>query len=92
VTVAIEVYGNYIGGEWIAGVDVAKNINPSDTRDVIAEYARASAKQATDAIEAASLAYPKWAASTPQQRFDALDAIGTEILARTLRSGFQPGW
>src|SRR5690606_6770867 len=27
-------------------------------------------------------AAPKWAASTPQQRFDALDFVGSEILSR----------
>jgi acyl-CoA reductase-like NAD-dependent aldehyde dehydrogenase len=73
---------NYIAGEWVAAADAAENINPSDTRDVIGLYARASATQATDAIAAAHTAQPQWAATTPQQRADALDAIGSEILAR----------
>jgi hypothetical protein len=34
------------------------------------------------AIAAAQSAAPGWAASTPQQRFDVLDFVGTEILAR----------
>jgi aldehyde dehydrogenase (NAD+) len=49
---------------------------------VIGEYAAADAAQARDAIAAAQAASARWASSTPQQRFDALDAAGSEILAR----------
>jgi acyl-CoA reductase-like NAD-dependent aldehyde dehydrogenase len=82
MSVAIEIYGNFVAGEWVGAATSAQNINPSDTDDVIAEYARGDAKQAADAIAAAAEAQPKWAKSTPQQRFDVLDAIGSEILAR----------
>jgi acyl-CoA reductase-like NAD-dependent aldehyde dehydrogenase len=81
------VHSNYINGEWLQGADVSRNINPSDTRDVVGEYARADATQADEAIAAAHAAFPKWALSTPQARFDALDAIGTEILARKQELG-----
>jgi acyl-CoA reductase-like NAD-dependent aldehyde dehydrogenase len=73
---------NLIGGDWTAGAQAAENINPSDTRDVVGLYALASADQARQAIAAAHAAQPRWAATTPQQRADALDAIGGEILAR----------
>ncbi|MGR6807073.1 aldehyde dehydrogenase family protein [Sphaerotilus natans] len=73
---------NHIAGEWVDGATAADNINPSDTRDVVGLYARADAGQAAEAIAAAHAAQPLWAASTPQQRFDALDAVGSEILAR----------
>jgi aldehyde dehydrogenase (NAD+) len=73
---------NFIGGEWVAGQDAAENVNPSDTRDVIGVYARAGAKQAMDAVAAAHAAVARCAAMTPQQRADALDAIGSEVLAR----------
>jgi len=73
---------NFIGGEWIAGASSCANINPSDTRDVIGEYAHADRAQASAAVEAATQAFPAWSLSTPQQRFDALDAAGSEILAR----------
>ena len=52
---------NYIAGEWLAGQDAAPNINPSDTRDVIGQYARASQDQARTAIAAAHAAQPVWA-------------------------------
>jgi aldehyde dehydrogenase (NAD+) len=54
---------------------------------VIGEYARADEAQARQAIAAAAAAFPKWSTSTPQQRFDALDFIGTEILARRAELG-----
>lgn len=52
----MNVKGNYIAGEWVAGTGSAENVNPSDTRDVIGLYARADAAQAADAIAAAQAA------------------------------------
>ncbi|SIR58809.1 aldehyde dehydrogenase family protein [Pseudacidovorax sp. RU35E] len=75
-------HGNYIGGEWTEGQDAAQNINPSDTRDVVGLYARASRADAEAAIAAAHAAQPAWAALSPQQRADALDQAGNEIQAR----------
>ena len=78
----IPEFKNYIGGEWVAGVDQRPNINPSDTSDVIGLYAQADAAQTEAAIAAAQAAFPAWASSTPQQRFDVLDAVGNALLAR----------
>jgi len=75
-------YANLIAGEWVRGSDASRNINPSDTNDVIGEYDRASAAQVDDAIAAARAAFPAWARTTVQQRSDILDKAGTEILAR----------
>ncbi|WER49438.1 aldehyde dehydrogenase family protein [Cupriavidus sp. WKF15] len=79
---------HYIGGQWHDSTDAAINHNPSDTNDVIDHYAQASAAQAREAIAAARLAAPVWARSTPQQRADALDRIGSEILARRKELGW----
>lgn len=78
---------NLIGGAWVEGEDVGQNINPSNTNEVVMEYARASAAQAHDAIAAAKAAFPAWSHSGIQQRFDILDAAGTEILARKAELG-----
>ena len=78
---------NWIGGAWVDGVSSTRNVNPSDLSDLIGEYAQADAEQTRQAIAAARDAFPKWALSTPQQRFDALDAVGTEILARKAELG-----
>jgi aldehyde dehydrogenase (NAD+) len=76
------LHKNLIGGEWLEGSSSTRNINPSNTDDVIGEYTYADAAQAKQAIAAAKAAAPGWRAATPQARADALDKIGSEILAR----------
>jgi acyl-CoA reductase-like NAD-dependent aldehyde dehydrogenase len=78
----VDPFPNYIAGTWTAGRDAAPNINPSDLSDTIGDYARASACQTAEAIEAAATAFPKWRTTSPLVRFEALDRIGSEILAR----------
>lgn len=75
-------YKNFIGGEWVAGAGVIHNINPSDTNDIVGEYAQADAAQTEEAIRAARDAFPAWAAANIQLRHDVLDAVGSELLAR----------
>ena len=48
------MFKNLIGGEWVEGPRVSRNINPSDTRDVVGEFAQADAAQARQAIAAAT--------------------------------------
>src|SRR6266404_1860270 len=76
------VQQNYIAGEWSGSGAVNRNINPSNTDDVVGEYARADRGDVERAITSAASAFAKWSLSTPQERFDILDRIGTEILAR----------
>ena len=76
------LHKNYIGGEWKDGARATKDINPSDLSDVVGEYAGADKAQVELAMAAAVTAFPGWSVSTPQARFDALDRIGTEIIAR----------
>ena len=78
---------NLIGGQWTEGVRTYQNTNPSDTRDVIGDYAVASREQALEAVAAAHAAFPAWSLSTPQQRFDILDAVGNEIITRKAELG-----
>jgi len=75
-------YDNLINGHWVAGSGYSANTNPSDLGDTIGEYAQASAAQLDDAVLAARGAFPAWSLSGIQARADALDRIGTEILAR----------
>ncbi len=82
-----KLFCNFINGAWIPGVAEYANTNPSDTRDVVGRYAQAGEAQAREAVAAAQAAFPAWSLSTPQQRFDALDAVGSEILARKSELG-----
>lgn len=78
---------NYVGGAWVTAQQVAPNINPSDLKDVIDNYASGDAVLVDQAVEAARAAFPAWSRSGPQARADALDLIGTEILARRAELG-----
>ena len=73
---------NFIGGEWLEGANAADNINPSDTSDIIGEFAHASAAQTEQAIDAAYQASSAWGNSSIQNRSEILDNIGSEILRR----------
>ncbi len=76
------LHKNFIAGDWVEGTRINRNINPSNLNDLVGEYALADAAQAQAAIDAAFTAFPAWAAASPELRADALDRIGTEILAR----------
>ncbi|MFQ5639775.1 MAG: aldehyde dehydrogenase family protein [bacterium] len=78
----METKCNFINGEWVEAPDAVEDINPSDISDVVGAYCQGDAKQVADAVAAAKAAFPGWSASTLQQRFDVLDFIGSEILAR----------
>jgi alpha-ketoglutaric semialdehyde dehydrogenase len=73
---------NFIAGEWVGAADMAPDVNPSNTRDVVGEFPRAAKADAERAIAAARSAAPGWARSTPQERHDALKKVSDEILAR----------
>ena len=73
---------NFIAGEWRPSSEYMENINPSDTNDVIARYAIASSNDVQDAVSAAATAMPVWSNSTSGERFEILDAIGSEIIQR----------
>ena len=75
-------FSNLIAGEWIAGATWTRNINPSDTSDVIGEYAQADAAQTERAIAAARAAFPAWSSFNTQARADILERAGLEIIAR----------
>jgi aldehyde dehydrogenase (NAD+) len=85
----IERFGNYIAGRWIDGPSWSVNRNPSDTRDVIGEYAQADDAQVDEAIEAARTAFPGWSHSGVQERAEILDRVGNALLARREELGRQ---
>ena len=83
----MSVHQNFIGGEWRASSEACRNINPSDTDEVVGEYSLADSSDTERAISAAAEAFPQWSRIGIQQRFDVLDTIGTEILARKVELG-----
>jgi aldehyde dehydrogenase (NAD+) len=76
-----ELHKNLINGEWIGGEPVP-NINPSNTDDVVGDYARATKADALTAIAAAKSAFPKWSHSGLLERNAILKNAAIEIMAR----------
>ncbi len=74
-------FRSFVGGRWLDGRPVV-NENPSDLAQAVGTAYEVDAAAVHAAVDAASAAAPAWAQSTPQQRFDVLDRIGSEILAR----------
>ncbi|WP_366555403.1 aldehyde dehydrogenase family protein [Aquibaculum sediminis] len=82
-----DVHRNLINGEWIDATNARKNINPSNTDDVVGLYASATTDETQQAIAAAKAAAPAWGTSSIQQRHDILKAASDEILARKAELG-----
>ncbi len=80
-------FDNLIDGRWRSSDSVIRNVNPSDTTDIVGEFAAATADDAADAVAAAEAAAPGWAATTGQRRFEILDAAGDELLRRSAELG-----
>ncbi len=77
----------YIDGTWTDGASHIENRNPSDTSDLIGQYAQADASHLDAALTAARRAQPIWWAAGIQKRHDVLMAIGTELMARAEEIG-----
>lgn len=76
------VYGNFIAGEWRTGGQASTNVNPSDTNDVIGEYAAGTRADVEDAVAAARQALKGWARQSEQTRADILFRVAEELIAR----------
>lgn len=77
----MDIHQNLIDGEWV-GSDATKNINPSNTDEVIGHYASASADDVRTAIAAARAAFPAWSHSGILERHRILRKASDEIMAR----------
>jgi aldehyde dehydrogenase (NAD+) len=76
-----------IAGEWVEGTRATTDVNPSDLDDRIGEFALADRRQTEDAIAAARQAATAWRDIGIQRRANALDLIGSQILARKQELG-----
>lgn len=75
-------FRHYINGGWETGATTGVSLNPSDLDEPVGDYVRADARQTDTAVEAAGAAFREWSLGSAQRRADALDAIGSEMLAR----------
>jgi aldehyde dehydrogenase (NAD+) len=61
---------NFIGGDWVParGGQTFETRNPADAREAVAQYPASGQPDARDAIQAATRAFPAWAAMTAVAR------------------------
>lgn len=78
---------NLVAGVWCPGDSVIENRNPSDISDLIGLYAQASTNQLEAALDAASIAQVEWKNAGIERRYNALMAIGEELMARSAELG-----
>jgi alpha-ketoglutaric semialdehyde dehydrogenase len=65
-----------------ANLSTTSNVNPSDTNDIVGEFANATAAQVDAPIGAARHAFASLSRASPRIRADLLDKVGNEILSR----------
>ncbi len=80
----MRTYHNFIGGEWVPAQSgkTSQNLNPADTREVVAQYPSSGSADAQAAIAAARQAFPVWAAMTPVARGRVLSKASQLLEAR----------
>ncbi|MVT00923.1 aldehyde dehydrogenase family protein [Devosia marina] len=81
-----ELHKNLIDGEWV-GTDGVENINPSNLKEVVGVYARATVEDTQQAIAAAKAAFPAWSRSGILERHAILRKAADEITARKQELG-----
>lgn len=77
-----DTFSNFIGGEWTTSGQTIANVNPSDTSDIVGQYASATPDEAMQAVDAARDAFSNWSQSGLEARKAILDKIGDELIAR----------
>jgi acyl-CoA reductase-like NAD-dependent aldehyde dehydrogenase len=81
-----QLHKNLIDGEWV-GADGVENINPSNIKEVVGVYARATVEETKQAIAAAKAAFPAWSRSGILERHAILRKTADEITARKQELG-----
>jgi acyl-CoA reductase-like NAD-dependent aldehyde dehydrogenase len=76
------VFRNFIAGEFVSPAKAAPNLNPSNTNEVVGEYAQGTVEDLMAAVAAAKEAFPAWSRSNPQLRYDVLMKASNEVMAR----------
>jgi len=78
---------NYIAGQWVEGTGSIKNINPSDTGDIIAEYTSSTNEQFEQAVQSAIVAQKEWEQVGIEKKSQILIKIGDELIKKSKEIG-----
>ena len=85
----VEEFRNLIGGEWTASASgrTFDDLNPADTRDIVARFPASSAADARAAVEAAAAAFELWHATPISKRARVLQAAADHLEANAAELG-----
>ena len=78
---------NFIAGQWVEGFGSIKNINPSDTSDIIDEYTSVTADQFEQAVQSAVIAQKEWEKVGIEKKSQILIKIGDELIQNSKEIG-----
>jgi acyl-CoA reductase-like NAD-dependent aldehyde dehydrogenase len=77
-------FSNFIAGEWVGAASGATfdNVNPADTSDIVGVFPKSDAADARQAIAAAKVAQPTWAAIPAPKRGEILHRAAAILESR----------
>ena len=78
---------NYIAGQWVEGTSSIKNINPSDTSEIIDNYTACTDKQFEQSIRSAAIAQKEWETVGIEKKSQILINIGDELIQKSQQIG-----
>ena len=78
---------NYIAGQWVEGTSSIKNINPSDTSEIIDEYTTCTDEQFEQSIRSAAIAQKEWETVGIEKKSQILINIGDELIQKSQQIG-----
>ncbi len=78
---------NYIAGQWVEGTSSIKNINPSDTSEIIDEYTNCTDEQFEQSIRSAVIAQKEWETLGIEKKSQILINIGDELIQKSQQIG-----
>ena len=78
---------NYIAGQWVEGTSLIKNINPSDTSEIIDEYTTCTDEQFEKSIRSAAIAQKEWENVGIEKKSQILINIGDELIQKSQQIG-----
>ncbi|WP_083568603.1 aldehyde dehydrogenase family protein [Arcobacter sp. LA11] len=80
-TISKETMKNLVAGEWKDSHEISKNINPSDTSDIVSTFYRGTYNHIFDTINFAKEVQKDWAKSSIYLRQEILNDIAEKLLA-----------
>ena len=78
---------NYIAGQWVEGTGSIRNINPSDTSEIIDEYTSCTDEQFEQSIRSAATAQREWETVGIEKKSQVLIKIGDELIQKSKQIG-----